>query len=92
MILSFDCKDTQELFESERNRRFSNIGRVALRKLIAVNAAERLGDLIVPPGNELKALEGRWRGWHAIRINDQWRIVFRWTNKGPAGVAIRDYH
>ena len=54
MILCLDCKGTQELFESERNRRFSNIGRVALRKLIAANAAERLGDLVVPPGNELK--------------------------------------
>ena len=62
MILSFDCKDTQELFESERNRRFSNIARVALRKLIALSAAERLEDLAVPPGNKLKALEGRWQG------------------------------
>ena len=92
MILSFDCKDTQELFEKERNRRFSNIVRVALRKLIAINAAERLADLAVPPGNELEALKGPWQGWHSIRINDQWRVVFHWTNKGPAEVAIRDYH
>ena len=54
MIVSFDCKDTQELFESERNRRFSNIARVALRKLIAVNAAKRLGDLAVPPATNSK--------------------------------------
>lgn len=92
MIVSFDCKDTRELFESERNRRFANIARVALRKLIAVNAAEKLGDLAVPPGNELEPLQGRWQGWHSIRINDKWRIVFRWTDNGPAGVAIRDYH
>jgi len=92
MILSFSDKDTRELFESERSRRFGSISRVALRKLIQMNQAEVLNDLRVPPGNHLEALKGRLTGFHSIRINDQWRIVFRWTDFGPDQVAIDDYH
>ena len=92
MIRSFADRDTMQLFQEERNRRFAAIARVALRKLIQLNAADRLGDLAVPPGNRLEVLQGYWRGHHSIRINDQWRIVFRWTATGPAEVAIRDYH
>lgn len=92
MIVSFADEDTAELFEKESNRRFAQIARVALRKLIAVDAAEQLRDLAVPPGNRLEALKGRAAGWHSIRINDQWRIVFRWTAQGPADVSITDYH
>jgi proteic killer suppression protein len=92
MIQSFAEKDTEELFVTERNRRFAAIARVALRKLLQMNRAVRLDDLAVPPGNRLEALKGRWAGHHSIRINDQWRIVFRWTASGPAGVAIVDYH
>jgi proteic killer suppression protein len=72
--------------------RFSQIARVALRKLIAVDAAEQVQDLAVPPGNRLEPLKGRAAGWHSIRINDQWRIVFRWTAQGPADVSITDHH
>jgi proteic killer suppression protein len=92
MIVSFGDEDTEELFEKESNRRFAQMARVALRKLLAVDAAEQLQDLAVPPGNRLEALKGRAAGWHSIRINDQWRIVFRWTPEGPAEVGITDYH
>lgn len=92
MIQSFADRDTEELFKSERNRRFATLSRVALRKLIQMNQASALGDLAVPPGNRLEALSGRLSGFHSIRINDQWRIVFRWTEFGPEQVAIVDYH
>jgi proteic killer suppression protein len=77
---------------TESNRRFVAISRVALRKLIQMNQASTLDDLKVPPGNRLEALKGRLAGFHSIRVNDQWRVVFRWTNAGPAEVAIVDYH
>ena len=92
MIQSFADRDTQQLFHEEKNRRFAAIARVALRKLFQLNRAGLLPDLAVPPGNRLEALKGDRAGFHSIRINDQWRVVFRWTGKGPAEVAIRDYH
>jgi proteic killer suppression protein len=92
MIQSFADENTEELFATESNRRFSSIARVALRKLFQMNHAGVLTDLAVPPGNRLEALKGRLAGLHSIRVNDQWRIVFRWTESGPAEVAIRDYH
>ena len=92
MIQSFADKDTEELFQLGSNRRFNSISRVALRKLIQMNQAGVLQDLAVPPGNRLKALKGRLSGYHSIRINDQWRIIFRWTDSGPEAVAIVDYH
>lgn len=92
MIQSFADSDTQQLFTTERNRRFSSVARVALRKLIQMNHASKLEDLAVPPGNRLEALKGKLSGFHSIRVNDQWRIVFRWTPEGPAEVGILDYH
>ena len=92
MIQSFADRDTEELFRTESNKRFSLIGRTALRKLIQMNQVVRLTDLSVPPGNRLELLKGNLAGLHSIRINGQWRIVFRWTDAGPAGVAIMDYH
>jgi len=92
MIQSFANRDTEQLFHEERNRRFSAFARVALRKLIQLNQAGKLGDMAVPPGNRLKALQGERRGFHSVRINDQWRITFRWTVHGPAEVGIEDYH
>lgn len=92
MIQSFADRDTEELFETEENLRYAAITRVALRKLIQLNQANNLRDLASPPGNRLKALAGRRSGFHSIRINDQWRIVFRWTDSGPKQVAIVDYH
>lgn len=92
MIQSFADADTEELFREEKNRRLNAVARVALRKLVQMNRAGRLADLAVPPGNRLELLKGDLAGFHSIRINDQWRIVFRWTEAGPAAVAIVDYH
>jgi proteic killer suppression protein len=92
MIQSFADRDTEELFQTESNRRFAAIARVALRKLIQMNQAGKLDDLKVPPGNRLEALKGNLAGFHSIRVNDQWRIVFRWAHAGPADVSIMDYH
>ena len=92
MIQSFANRDTEDLFYTEKSCRFAAISRVALRKLIQMNQARTLGDLAVPPGNRLEALKGNLSGFHSIRINDRWRIVFRWTDSGPAQVAIVDYH
>ncbi|MBC7365469.1 MAG: type II toxin-antitoxin system RelE/ParE family toxin [Undibacterium sp.] len=92
MIQSFADRDPEQLFYEEKNRRFTAIARVALRKLFQMNRAGVLKDLAVPPGNRLEALKGTHEGFHSIRINDQWRLVFRWTEKGPAEVAIIDYH
>ena len=68
------------------------VAKVARRKLVQLNNAGVLGDLSVPPGNRLEALKGDLAGKHSIRINDQWRIVFRWTAAGPEDVEIVDYH
>jgi toxin HigB-1 len=92
MIQSFGNPDTEELFREEKNRRFSAIARVALRKLIQMNRAAALLDLAVPPGNRLESLKGDLLGYHSIRVNDQWRIIFRWGKNGPTEVAIVDYH
>ena len=92
MIQSFANRDTEELFYLEGNRLFAGIARVALRKLVQMNQARILADLAVPPGNRLEPLRGNLHGFRSIRINDQWRIVFRWTDSGPEQVAIVDYH
>lgn len=92
MIQSFSDRDTEQLFHEERNRRFNAVARVALRKLIQMNRARKLNDLKVPPGNHLEALKGNLSGYHSIRVNNQWRIIFPWTESGPAEVRIIDYH
>lgn len=92
MIQFFSDRDTEELFRTETNRRYASIARVALRKLIQMNQAGTLDDLKVPPGNRPEALKGQLMGFHSIRINNQWRIVFRWTDAGPDAVGIIDYH
>jgi toxin HigB-1 len=74
------------------NQRFSGIEKQALRKLDMLHTARRLNDLLAPPANRLEALTGSRRGQHSIRINDQWRICFTWTEEGPADVEIVDYH
>jgi toxin HigB-1 len=71
---------------------WANAARVVARKLDMLDYAARLTDLASPPGNRLEALKGSLAGSHSIRINDQWRVVFRWTDSGPADVDIRDYH
>ncbi|MGJ8640724.1 MAG: type II toxin-antitoxin system RelE/ParE family toxin [Opitutaceae bacterium] len=92
MIQSFADADTEQLFREEKNRRFNAVARVALRKLIQMNRAGKLEDLMVPPGNRLELLKGNLAGYHSIRVNQQWRIVFQWTPQGPAEVRIIDYH
>jgi proteic killer suppression protein len=92
MIKNFRCADTQSLFETGKSRRWSQILAVAERKLIHLHAARELRDLASPPGNRLEALKGNRAGQHSIRINDQWRLCFRWTADGPVDVAIEDYH
>ncbi|BAU76507.1 type II toxin-antitoxin system RelE/ParE family toxin [Metapseudomonas furukawaii] len=92
MILSFKCADTRELFETGRSRRWSNILNAAIRKLVMLNAAVELRDLRSPPGNRLEALLHDRVGQYSIRINDQWRICFVWTDAGPRDVEIVDYH
>ncbi len=91
MIKSFADRDTERLFNDGPVRRFGAIERVARRKLLLLDSAGRLDDLRVPPGNRLEALRGNRAGQHSIRINDQWRICFRWS-EGAHNVEIVDYH
>ena len=93
MIKSFSNKETEKIF----NRQFSgklpqNIQRVARKKLVILDAAPRLNDLRIPPGNQLEALKGDRKGQHSVRINDQWRICFKWSDGDAKDVEITDYH
>ena len=92
MISSFKCKDTRTLATGQRVKRFVNIENVARRKLRQLEIANRIEDLRVPPGNRLEALKGDRSGQYSIRINDQWRICFYWSNSGADDVEIVDYH
>jgi proteic killer suppression protein len=92
VIRSFKCAETEALSKGERVRRFSNVASVAQRKLRQLQIAGRLDDLRVPPGNRLEALKGDRAGQHSIRINDKWRVCFRWTEAGAEDVEIVDYH
>jgi toxin HigB-1 len=91
VIQSFDC-DTQALFDTGKSRRFSGIADIAIRKLAQLDAAQTLAFLRSPPGNRLEALKGRRSGQYCIRVNDQFRVCFRWTEAGPENVEIVDYH
>lgn len=91
-IQSFACNDTKQLFNGSRVARWVNIERVAIRKLELLELAVFISDLRVPPGNRLEALQGNLAGSYSIRINDQWRIRFIWTELGPQLVQITDYH
>jgi proteic killer suppression protein len=92
MIVSFKDADTAALADGWRVKRFTNIEAVARRKLRQLQIAARLGDLRVPPGNRLEALKGDRAGQHSIRLNDQYRVCFRWTAAGDEDVEIVDYH
>lgn len=92
MIQSFRCSETQAVFQGGRSKVFGNFQNVLERKLQMLDAAVVLGDLRAPRANRLEALQGNRAGQHSIRINDQYRICFRWTPQGPADVETVDYH
>lgn len=94
MIHSFRGKFAETILRGRKVPKglSSALAKIARRKLVQLNNAASLGDLAIPPGNRLEALHGNLTGRHSIRINDQWRIVFRWTSAGPEDVEIVDYH
>ena len=93
MLQSFRDKDTERVWLRQRSKRLDQqTQRAALRKLLVLDAACQLGDLRVPPGNRLEKLKGDRTNSYSIRVNDQWRICFRWTAAGPKDVEIVDYH
>jgi toxin HigB-1 len=92
MVKGFRCADTRALFETGKSKRFSNVAKVVTRKLAQQDAANALEFLRSPPGNRLEALAGDRKGQYSIRINDQFRLCFRWTTEGPTDVEIVDYH
>ena len=93
MIRSFRDGETERLFKRERIRKLpSDLQRVALRKLLVLDAATSLLDLRIPPANRLEKLAGDRQGQHSIRINDKWRICFRWVGTDAENVEIVDYH
>ncbi len=92
MIVSFRDRDTERLAQGQRVKRFGGIATVARRKLRQLEIAGVLEDLRVPPGNRLETLKGDRAGQYSIRVNDQFRVCFRWTPAGPADVEIVDYH
>jgi proteic killer suppression protein len=91
-IKSFKCADTEALFGLQRVARFANVERAALRKLKQVDLARRIDDLRAPPGNRLEQLKGDRAGQWSIRVNDQFRICFRWSRSDAEDVEIVDYH
>ena len=92
VIRSFRCADTQALFETGKCRKFSAVANIAVRKLAQLDAAQTLEFLRSPPGNRLEALKGGRKGQYSIRVNDRFRVCFRWTDEGPEDVEIVDYH
>ena len=94
-IQSFSDKTAQIIFETGTVKKgvgWGSIIRIAKRKLDILHYAEELGDLKAPPGNRLELLRGDLMGYHSIRINDQWRVIFKWAESGPYSVKITDYH
>ena len=92
VIKSFRCGDTERIFDDGPCPRFASIERVARRKLMMLDAATQLGDLARVPGNRLEALQRNRKGQYSIRINDQWRVCFRWNGSDALDVEIVDYH
>ena len=93
VLQSFGDKDTERVWQRQRSKRLDpTTQRAALRKLLILDAADQITDLRIPPGNRLEKLKGDRANSYSIRINDQWRICFRWTTAGPEDVEIVDYH
>ena len=94
-IRSFGRREIADFFfvgKLERRAGWARVATIVTRKLDMIHYAQRLEDLRSPPGNRLEALKGDLRGLFSVRVNDQWRIVFRWTNQGPEDVDVVDYH
>ncbi|MBT8338701.1 MAG: type II toxin-antitoxin system RelE/ParE family toxin [Desulfatitalea sp.] len=93
MIKSFQDKETEKIFSRHLSSKLpQNIQRIARKKLLILDATPELNDLRIPPGNRLEALKGDRKGQHSIRINDQWRICFKWRDGDAHNVEITDYH
>ena len=93
MIISFGSKDTEKIWNGERIKRIPiEIQQVGRRKLRMLNNSQNIGDLKIPPSNHLEKLSGKLNDFYSIRINDQWRIVFKWENNHAKEVEIVDYH
>jgi len=93
MIVSFGSKDTEKIWEGERIKKMPNeIQEVGRRKLRMLNNSQNLNDLMIPPSNRLEKLSGNLKAFYSIRINDQWRIIFKWSNGNASDVTILDYH
>jgi proteic killer suppression protein len=92
VILSFKDAETERVYTTGKSRRFGSIARVAARRLGAISFAKEIEDLRNPPGNRLEALKGDRKGQYSLRINDQYRICFRWNGKDAEDVEIVDYH
>jgi proteic killer suppression protein len=96
VIASFNSALAEDLFDDKKSRATrsfpSELRRAARRKLLYLHDAAELGDMAVPPGNRLEHLKGRGKGFHSIRINDQWRVVFRWIGGNAHEVQVVDYH
>lgn len=93
MIVSFGSKDTQKIWEGERVKKPSTeIQEIGRRKLRMLNNSQDLNDLLIPPSNRLEKLKGNLKEFHSIRINNQWRIIFKWSNGNASEVEIVDYH
>ncbi|MBK9191655.1 MAG: type II toxin-antitoxin system RelE/ParE family toxin [Crocinitomicaceae bacterium] len=93
MIISFGNKDTRKIWEGERIKGLStDLQEIARRKLRMLNNSQDLNDLMIPPSNRLEKLKGRLKEYYSIRINNQWRIIFKWNNGNAIEVEIVDYH
>ena len=93
MIKSFGNKQTEKIYQGERIAKLPlEIQRIGLRKLIMLDQSQDIKDLTIPPSNRLEKLKGNMKAYHSIRINDQWRIIFKWINNNAFDVEIIDYH
>ncbi|MBA7475389.1 Toxin HigB-1 [subsurface metagenome] len=93
MIKTFKCKETEKIFCREYSKKLPhNIQKVAFRKLRMINRSKTLSDLKIPPANRLEKLSGQRKGQYSIRINDQWRVCFKWIDNNALEVEITDYH
>jgi proteic killer suppression protein len=93
MILSFGSRDTQKIWDGERVKKIPNeIQEIGRRKLRMLNNSQNLVDLQIPPSNKLEKLKGNLKEFYSIRVNDQWRLIFKWHNGNASSVEIIDYH